>query len=727
VSALSSGGYNCGEFSRSVKRSRLRMKAACQTATSANSSCDRYGLGAASIYLGFAVLIFGHDLLAGLSAVHLGRGPDPTFFMWLLKWWPHALALHANPFISPNVWAPDGLNLAWETAIPLASLAMAPVTNLLGPVVSYNLLCMLCPALAGWTAFVLARHIGTRWHAALVAGYLFGFSSYMLSEMTGGHPALMLIFPVPLFAMIALKAYAQEIKPAAFAALAALLIVVEFLLSAEIAATMEVFGGIALLLAWYLTDNSRRKRVESLIVPLMLANAGAVVFLAPYLYCMFAYGVPRAAINSPAAFSTDLLNFIVPTRTVQIGAIAPLEAIAASFPGNIGEAGGYIALPLLLIAALYGRAHWQETATRWLFLMLAIIAVAELGPRLHAGGITMIGMPWKLATHLPLLGNALPARFSMYASLIIAMVVALWLSRDAISLPIRWTLIVLVMVFSLPNLAPQAFTAAVDLPPFFASPLYRSYLKPNETVLVLPFGITGSSMLWLAQTDMYFRMAGGRSANIPHDYQAWPIVNSFTTKTLLPDPERQLEAFCAAHRVTTILAEAAQNDLWAPMLAAIDKSPRTAGGMIIYRVGDLSAYNGITAEEMERRADDARFAALAEAARVYLAKGGNPALLSAMELQNRGLLPPHWVNDPDVRTRNGLFLGPLGDGLIGIGVDGSYDALRPLIERYRRAAEKIYFPYPRELAGEPRGNTFMRLLVIAFKPQALANPRFPAR
>jgi hypothetical protein len=417
-----------------------------------------------------------------------------------------------------------------------------------------------------------------------------------------------------------------------------------------------------------------------------------------------------------------VLNFIVPTHTVQIGAIAPLEAIAARFPGNIGEAGGYIAPPLLIIAGLYAWAYWRATATRWLILMLAIIAVAELGPRLHAGGITTIGMPWKLATHMPLLGNALPVRFSMYASLIIAMVMALWLSRDAPQGWVRWTLIALAMILSLPNFAPQTFTAAVDLPLFFASPLYRNYLKPDETVLVLPFGITGSSMLWLAQTDMYFRMAGGRSANIPHDYQAWPIVNSFTTKTLLPDPGQQLEAFCAAHRVTTIVAEAAQNDLWAPMLAAIDKSPKTTGGMIIYRVGNLSAYNRVSAEEMERRADDARFAALAEAARVYLGKGGNLALLSPMELQNRGLLPPHWVNDRDVRTQNGLFLGPFGDGLIGIGIVGSYDALRPLIERYRPAAERIYFPYPRELTGEPGGNTFMRLLVIAFKPQALANP-----
>ena len=51
---------------------------------------------------------------------------------------------------------------------------------------------------------------------------------------------------------------------------------------------------------------------------------------------------------------------------------------------------------------------------------------------------------------------------------------------------------------------------------------------------------------------------------------------------------------------------------------------------------------------------------------------------------------------------------------------GSYEALRPLIARYRPLAAKVYFPYPKELIGDPHGNTFMRLLVIAFAPKKLA-------
>jgi hypothetical protein len=58
--------------------------------------------------------------------------------------------------------------------------------------------------------------------------------------------------------------------------------------------------------------------------------------------------------------------------------------------------------------------------------------------------------------------------------------------------------------------------------------------------------------------------------------------------------------------------------------------------------------------------------------------------------------------------------------LIGVGVVGSYDALTPLIAKYRSDAVQIYFPYPRVLAGNPKGNTFMRMLVIVFNREGLA-------
>ena len=57
---------------------------------------------------------------------------------------------------------------------------------------------------------------------------------------------------------------------------------------------------------------------------------------------------------------------------------------------------------------------------------------------------------------------------------------------------------------------------------------------------------------------------------------------------------------------------------------------------------------------------------------------------------------------------------------MAVGVTGSYEALKPTIERYRGFAREIYFPYPSKLSEPPRGNTFMRLLVMDFSRDGLA-------
>jgi hypothetical protein len=60
--------------------------------------------------------------------------------------------------------------------MPLAAWTVYPVTRVFGPIVSYNLVCLLSPALAGWSAFILCRHVAGRWRPALFGGLFFAFS-----------------------------------------------------------------------------------------------------------------------------------------------------------------------------------------------------------------------------------------------------------------------------------------------------------------------------------------------------------------------------------------------------------------------------------------------------------------------------------------------------------------------------------------------------------------------
>ncbi len=149
-----------------------------------------------AIYQALAILWFGTPVLSDFSHTYIGFkiSADPGGYMWFLKWWPYALSHRLNPFITKIVWAPSGFNLTWAASIPLPALAAAPITQLWGPVVAWNVLCLMSPALAAWCAFILCRHLCGAFLPSLIGGYLFGFSPYMLGHLLG-HLSLIVVFP----------------------------------------------------------------------------------------------------------------------------------------------------------------------------------------------------------------------------------------------------------------------------------------------------------------------------------------------------------------------------------------------------------------------------------------------------------------------------------------------------------------------------------------------------
>lgn len=673
-------------------------------------------LPALTLYAAISILLLGRVLFHGFTDFHLGPAVDSSFLMWALTWWPYALRHGLNPFICRLIWAPDGFNLAWSGGIPLVSLIAAPLTIAAGPVVTYNVLCLAAPALAAWCAFNLCYRLSGRYYPALTGGYLFGFSPYMLGQLAGGHLNLLLLFPAPLIVMIVIAGMTRVIAPALMVAMLATAFIAQFLCSIELAATTVIFGAVTLLLGWWVADQAGRARLRELATPLALAGVVGMVVLSPYLYYLLLPGAPHGAINSPGGYSADLANLLVPTRTAQAGMLPAFQALARRFPGNLGERDAYVGLPLLLVILHFGWTRWREPAARLLLVLFATILICALGPRLRIAGWTGCGMPWKIIMHVPLIKSALPGRFMGYAFLVAAIIGALWLADSALSWHLRLAAGTLLVVASLPNLDARTWAAPTNVPAFFAAGSFRQHLNPGETVVVLPYGIDGDSMLWQAVAGMSFRMAGGYTGITPREFERWPVVRAFMTGTYIPDLAAQLLAMMAAHGADAVIVDATNREVWAPALAPVDAAPVNADGVWVYRVNPaiLSRYRGNSALAWERRDAESRFAAQLAAARAYLSAGHELAALSPLRAQQLGFLPSHWVKDRDVRTDNGLYLGPWPDGNIAIGVVGSYAALQPLIAKYRAHATKIFFPYPKELAGEPTGDTFLRLLVMVF-------------
>ena len=93
------------------------------------------------------------------------------------------------------------------------------------------------------------------------------------------------------------------------------------------------------------------------------------------------------------------------------------------------------------------------------------------------------------------------------------------------------------------------------------------------------------SMLWQAQSDMYFRLAGGYvSCEVPPAFKRWPIVPGLLYGALPPDYGEELKSFLGAHRVGTIIVSPESHAPSRLLLSTLGTRPVAAGGLILYRV-----------------------------------------------------------------------------------------------------------------------------------------------
>ena len=704
---------------------------------------DRYGLLALAIYLTFSLVVFGRPLLGHFRDEYIGVGPDPSIAMWFFTWWPHAFVHRLNPFLTNLLWAPNGINLAWTTAIPLPSFVAWPLTSSVGPIAALNVLSLASLPLDAWAAFVLCRYLCRAWWPSLLGGYIFGFSADLLGHQSvgGGALSLTIVFLVPLAALLVVRAIAGELTPGRLTALLAALLVAQFLTSIEIFATMTAVGGMALLLGWLFAPADTGRRIVRMVLPIALAYSIVVVVVSPYLYYLFAFGSPRE-FWSLHTNSADLLNFVLPAPTNALGAIPRIGRLAAPFSsGSIAAGEAYVGPPLIVLAAVYAWRHWREPTGKLLVDSLIITSVLATGPLVHFRGTVLGEGPGKILAMMPLLNKALPARFMMYSFLLLAIIAALWFAEAEFGSAVKVVLAALIVISMLPNLSAGYWTRPDDSPPFFTTALHRQYLAPGENVLILPFGIRGSSMLWQAETAMYFKMVGGYTATLPPEFREWPIADTFFAAAYLPDAGAQLRAFMAHHAVNTVVV--ADNDpdaqAWHTLASACCAKQQSVGGATVYRVAPdaLKPYAQATAAEMRQRADSLLFDTLLLAADRWLSDGNSLAGLTPLDAQEKGLLPGSWLTgptaagwviqenpviDPSRRYYLGAWLGPMADGHASVGVYGSYAALEPIIDRFRQKAVSVYFPYPKRLdaVGYDTGLADIHgLMVIEFERKQL--------
>jgi hypothetical protein len=510
--------------------------------------------------------------------------------MWFLAWWPHALLHGINPFVTHELFAPGATNLGAVDLVPGAAILAAPITLLFGPLVAYNLVSLAAPLLAATFAFLLCRYVSGSVLAALVGGYIFGFSPYLLGHLEG-HLDLILIFPIPAAVHLTLRLIDGRISRRAYVPLMTLAIGFLVLSQLELTLLFILLGACTFAVALLLVGDARSRILAALPT---VAAAGVLAAIVTSVFIYYALTGPTSAgfFNGYSdTYVADALGFLTPTTLIRLGR-AWFAPVSATFTGNLAETEVYVGIVLAAVLARFAITRWAATATRILVVMLGLVVVLMLGPHLHVAGRPTVPLPWNWLDRLPLLGRVAPVRMAAFMYLVVSVMVALWLGRTVPGRlgAAKWAVALLAVLTLVPNVGSGVWRGVTRNPPFFRAGLYRSVIPRDSIVLPVPFAQWDSSMLWQAETGFRFRIADGYvGALLPPGFAADLGSPPLSQPSGEPQPA-VLRHFLAARRVSTVLVDASDPAQWPAALSAIGLHGTLTGGEYVYRV--IGAHSG---------------------------------------------------------------------------------------------------------------------------------------
>ena len=499
-------------------------------------------------YVALAALLFGGAWAHPFTRV-IGDGADSINFAWFLGWSHFALAHHLNPLLSSYIDLPAGANLTWSTGIPLPAAVLSPLTGMVGPIFTYNLLVTLGIGASAWTAFLVIRRYARTLPAAAAGGLLYGFSPTMMAHALD-HPHVV-VAPIPPLILLALDdllirhRHPRWLMGTVLGVLAAAQLVTgeEVLASTALLAAI----GLGLLAAMHRRDRAAVWKATRQIVPALALAAAIFLALGAYpLWTQF-FGPqrPDRVLEPRNEYVSDLFSFVAPTR---IQWLAPSWAVnwTQRFHGNLAEWGSYLGAPLIALLAWTAYRHWRSQTVRIVTCLLLVCGLLSLGFTLHISGRTtlvpaailaLLLIPLRrtipagflLATAglgslalllMPVIDNILPARLMLQGFLFAGILVAVFVDGmlEGAARRISLALSLLAVVVLLPVL-PSPSTAP-PLPPYFTGAVKQ--LPEGGVALIAPYARAshGEAMLWQAISGMWFRMPEGYMF-VPH-----PAVNS---------------------------------------------------------------------------------------------------------------------------------------------------------------------------------------------------------
>ena len=465
-------------------------------------------LAAPVTYLVLAVL--GHlPAFRSLTTTTMCSCRDAPQHDWFLGWTPYAISSGRSPWFTQHLVAPDGVNLMWNTSLPLPALLAWPVTATAGVLASHTLLAVLSFAGSATTMWLAAgRFVQWPW-ARFAAGLLYGFSPYLVAQGTG-HLNLSLVLLPPLVLMLVHDLYVRQPRRAwVTGVLLGLVAMAQLLTTEEVLASTFVMGVVGTVVLAVQHRHVVRARVRHAVTGLVTA-AGVLTVLAAWPLSVQFFGPRRIteSVQDTSPFAADLLGGVVPTVHQALGTDATIE-----WGGNDSENGSYLGLPLVVVLVVLAWRFRSVAVVRWAAVVGLVAWVLSLGERLHvAGSETPVPLPYLLFTTLPVLHNMVAVRYSLYVVLFAALVLAVGLDRLHASGRLRPRVALPVALLCVVPLVPDwpySYERS-DAPPYFRSDAVQA-VPAGSLALTYPVPRFPASapMLWQAQAGFRYRSVGG--------------------------------------------------------------------------------------------------------------------------------------------------------------------------------------------------------------------------
>lgn len=436
-----------------------------------------------------------------LSQRLIGNNLDDWIFYWNNWWFEQAIAEGHSWFSTPYLFYPQGTDLTTHSSSFLNSLLALIIKPLLGPVAAYNLVFLFGLWVSAVGMFLLVEDLTRVPSAAFLAGFIFAFAPYHLSQALA-HAHLGSIHWWPFYVLFLRRALRR--CQIADAMLAGLFAALNLWSGLQLAVLLALWT--AAYISWYILrrrDGTSEYGRFCLGVISITGLVGIItlVLSAPVILPVARewHRVTDAIFDESMTNQTDLLAYLLPPTYHPL--VGPLvRPLYERFVNNREYIPylGYTALGLGL-ASLFSR---RREARFWLLsAILWIVLAAGPAPRVNGTVYPEVVLPYRIIGHFfPISAIRVPDRINLLVAFSLA--VSAGLGAAELARQRKWLLALLgLLVFVEYLCIPMPM---LDRPP--DSPFFRQMAQDGRQYGVVDYPMGYNA----AQRWLYYQTLHGK-------------------------------------------------------------------------------------------------------------------------------------------------------------------------------------------------------------------------